>query len=75
MSTKPAALLLVLASCASPSRLPFEDRPLASIPADSELVGIPAFSPDGRAVAYIARVGDRYRAVLGAWTSRRLDAI
>lgn len=65
-----AGFLVLLASCAGG-----QDRPLATIPEGVELIMPPAFTPDGRHVAYIIRTGEDCRVVRGDWQSRRLDAI
>jgi hypothetical protein len=67
---RPAVFLILLASCAGG-----QDRTLATVSDGAELYMPPAFTRDGRHVAYIERTGKDYRVVRGAWKSRRLDAI
>lgn len=72
-------LLAVLSACrATPvggTDDPFQERILATLPEGVDVVPPVAFSPDGQQVAYIARTPDGFRAVRGAWRSRRLDAL
>lgn len=72
-------LLGLLAACRSspPPEAPghFQERLLAVIPGGADVRVPPAFSPDGRAVAYVAQTPDGSWAVRGEWKSRRLDAL
>ena len=67
----------VLAACSNGGETaapPFQDRLLATIPAEFEIVLPAAFSPDGSDVAYRAKAGhEEWYAVRGTWKSRRLD--
>lgn len=70
-------LILGFVSCSaatSPSA-PFSDRVIATIPAGSEAWVPPAFSRDGREVAFVLKSEGGDRVVHGTWTSGPLDLI
>jgi hypothetical protein len=66
-----AALLTCLAAC----HATFEERLLAVIPEGADVRVPPAFTPDGRHVAFVATSPRGDWVIHGRWESPRLDAI
>src|SRR5688572_17289145 len=74
MSAAPLLYLALLSACRTVPPA-FQDRLVATLPADVDPRWTVAFSPDGRQVAYIAKTAEGSWAVRGTWKSRRLDTI
>ena len=72
MTRAALTLFVLIASCSSPG---FQNRLLATIPSDVEVSIPPAFAPNGRSVAFVARSGDGDRAIRDGWRSARFDFI
>src|SRR5262245_30481014 len=64
---RPVAILLVLSGCAA---FPFEERRLATIPADARVIVPVSFSADGRRAAYVEQRGDSCRTVCESRTGK-----